>query len=53
MMTGDGRVRAMVGKCRSWSQRQFNTVVKSNVQPGSTAKLPVLVAACDRAFGRP
>ena len=46
MMTGDGRVRAMVGSV-DWSQRQFNTVVKSNVQPGSTAKLPVLVAACE------
>jgi penicillin-binding protein 1A len=46
MMTGDGHVRVMVGGV-DWSQRQFNTVVKSNVQPGSTAKLPLLVAACE------
>ena len=46
MMTGDGRVRAMIGGL-DWSQRQFNTVVKANVQPGSTAKLPLLVAACE------
>ncbi len=46
MMTGDGRVRAMIGGV-DWSQRQFNTAVKSNVQPGSTAKLPLLVAACE------
>ena len=46
MMTGDGRVRAMIGAV-DWSQRQFNTAVKSNVQPGSTAKLPLLVAACE------
>jgi penicillin-binding protein 1A len=46
MMSGDGRVRAMVGGV-DWSQRQFNTVVKSNVQPGSTAKLPLLLAACE------
>ena len=45
-MTGDGRVRAMIGG-RDWSHRQFNTVVKANVQPGSTAKLPLLVAACE------
>jgi penicillin-binding protein 1A len=46
MMTGDGRVRAMIGAV-DWSQRQFNAAVKSNVQPGSTAKLPLLVAACE------
>src|SRR4051794_362286 len=46
MMTGDRRVRAMIGGL-DWSQRQFNTVVKANVQPGSTAKLPLLVAACE------
>ena len=46
MMTGDGRIRAMIGG-RDWAQRQFNTVVKANVQPGSTAKLPLLVAACE------
>jgi penicillin-binding protein 1A len=46
MMTGDGRVRAMIGGA-DWSQRQFNAAVKSNVQPGSTAKLPLLVAACE------
>jgi penicillin-binding protein 1A len=46
MMTGDGRVRAMIGAV-DWSQRQFNAAVKSNVQPGSTAKLPLLIAACE------
>ena len=46
MMTGDGRVRAMIGGV-DWSKRQFNTAVKTQVQPGSTAKLPLLVAACE------
>ena len=46
MMTGDGRVRAMIGGV-DWSERQFNTAVKASVQPGSTAKLPLLVAACE------
>ena len=46
MMTGDGGVRAMVGGT-DWSKRQFNNVVKSSVQPGSTAKLPLLIAACE------
>jgi penicillin-binding protein 1A len=30
-----------------WSKRQFNTAVKTQVQPGSTAKLPLIVAACE------
>jgi penicillin-binding protein 1A len=46
MMTADGRVQAMIGGL-DWSQRQFNTVVKANVQAGSTAKLPLIVAACE------
>lgn len=46
MMTSDGRVRAMIGST-DWSKPQFNAAVKSNVQPGSTAKLPLLVAACE------
>src|SRR5918993_721969 len=46
MMTGDGGVRAMVGGT-DWSKRQFNNVVKASVQPGSTAKLPLLIAACE------
>jgi penicillin-binding protein 1A len=46
MMEGDGRVRAMIGGL-DWSKRQFNTAVKAQVQPGSTAKLPLLVAACE------
>jgi penicillin-binding protein 1A len=46
MMTGDGRVQAMVGAV-DWSKRQFNNAVKAKVQPGSTAKLPLLVAACE------
>lgn len=46
LMTGDGRVRAMIGGA-DWSQRQFNTAVKARVQPGSTAKLPLLIAACE------
>ena len=36
----------MVGAV-DWSQRQFNNAVKARVQPGSTAKLPLLVAACE------
>jgi len=36
MMTGNGRVRAMIGGV-DWSQRQFNNAVKAKVQPGSTA----------------
>src|SRR5829696_519551 len=43
IMTGDRRVRAMVAGV-DWSQRQFNNVVKSQVQPGSTAKLSLLIA---------
>ncbi|GJE41210.1 transglycosylase domain-containing protein [Methylobacterium soli] len=50
MMTGDGRVRAMIGGV-DWSRRQFNAAVKTNVQPGSTAKLPLLVAACEAGRG--
>jgi penicillin-binding protein 1A len=46
MMTGDGRVQAMVGSV-DWSKRQFNSAVKAKVQPGSTAKLPLLIAACE------
>jgi penicillin-binding protein 1A len=45
MMASNGRVQAMVGS-RDWSLRQFNNAVKANVQAGSTAKLPLLVAAC-------
>jgi penicillin-binding protein 1A len=47
MMTGKGEVRAMIGTI-DWSQRQFNHAVKADVQPGSTAKLPLLVAACEK-----
>src|SRR3954468_2589948 len=46
MMTGAGRVRGMIG-AGGWWQRQFNAAVKSTGQPGSTAKLPLLVAACE------
>ncbi|GJD53042.1 Penicillin-binding protein 1F [Methylobacterium crusticola] len=46
MMTGDGRVRAMIGAV-DWARRPFNAAVKTSVQPGSTAKLPLLVAACE------
>ncbi|HEX2553399.1 MAG TPA: transglycosylase domain-containing protein [Microvirga sp.] len=46
MMTPEGRVQAMVGSV-DWSKRQFNNAVKAKVQPGSTAKLPLLVAACE------
>lgn len=45
-MNGDGRVRAMVGGI-DWSKRQFNAAVKAQVQVGSTAKLPLVVAACE------
>ncbi|WP_336492860.1 penicillin-binding transpeptidase domain-containing protein, partial [Methylobacterium nigriterrae] len=50
MMTADGRVRAMIGSV-DWSRRQFNAAVKTSVQPGSTAKLPLLVAACEAGRG--
>ncbi|MER2265430.1 transglycosylase domain-containing protein [Methylobacterium oxalidis] len=50
MMTGDGRVRAMIGGV-DWSRRQFNAAVKTSVQPGSTAKLPLLIAACEAGRG--
>jgi penicillin-binding protein 1A len=46
MMASNGRVQAMVGSV-SWSKRQFNNAVKARVQTGSTAKLPLLVAACE------
>ncbi len=46
MMAADGQVQAMIGAV-DWSKRQFNTAVKAQVQPGSTAKLPLLVAACE------
>ncbi|MBD2750993.1 penicillin-binding protein [Microvirga sp. BT688] len=46
MMAPNGRVQAMVGSV-NWSQRQFNNAVKANVQAGSTAKLPLLIAACE------
>jgi penicillin-binding protein 1A len=46
MMAPNGRVQAMVGST-DWSQRQFNNAVKANVQAGSTAKLPLLIAACE------
>jgi penicillin-binding protein 1A len=46
MMAPNGRVQAMVGSA-DWSQRQFNNAVKASVQAGSTAKLPLLIAACE------
>ncbi|WP_018260021.1 transglycosylase domain-containing protein [Methylobacterium sp. WSM2598] len=46
MMSPDGRVRAMIGGL-DWARRPFNAAVKTSVQPGSTAKLPLLVAACE------
>ncbi|MFC5481764.1 transglycosylase domain-containing protein, partial [Microvirga aerilata] len=46
MMALNGRVQAMVGSV-NWSQRQFNNAVKARVQAGSTAKLPLLIAACE------
>jgi penicillin-binding protein 1A len=46
MMAPNGRVQAMVGSV-NWSERQFNNAVKANVQAGSTAKLPLLIAACE------
>jgi penicillin-binding protein 1A len=46
MMATNGRVQAMVGSA-DWSQRQFNNAVKASVQAGSTAKLPLLIAACE------
>jgi penicillin-binding protein 1A len=46
MMAPNGRVQAMIGSV-DWSQRQFNNAVKAGVQAGSTAKLPLLIAACE------
>jgi penicillin-binding protein 1A len=46
MMAPNGRVQAMVGST-NWSERQFNNAVKASVQAGSTAKLPLLIAACE------
>ncbi|WP_201865191.1 transglycosylase domain-containing protein [Microvirga soli] len=46
MMAPNGRLQAMVGSI-NWSQRQFNNAVKARVQAGSTAKLPLLIAACE------
>lgn len=46
MMAPNGRVQAMIGSV-NWSQRQFNNAVKASVQAGSTAKLPLLIAACE------
>jgi penicillin-binding protein 1A len=45
MMDGAGHVRSMVGAI-DWTQAQFNHAVKARVQPGSTAKLPLIIAAC-------
>ncbi len=50
MMDRRGRVQAMVGTA-DWSRRHFNNAVKGQVQPGSTAKLPLLVAACEAGKG--
>jgi penicillin-binding protein 1A len=46
MMNGTGQVEAMVGSV-DWSQSQFNNAAKAEVQPGSTAKLPLVLAACE------
>jgi len=46
MMAPNGRVEAMIGSV-DWSTRQFNNAVKANVQAGSTAKLPLAIAACE------
>ena len=46
MMAPNGRVQAMVGSV-DWAERQFNNAVKARVQTGSTAKLPLLIAACE------
>src|SRR5918993_4402457 len=45
-MSGAGQVQAMIGGV-DWSRSQFNNAVKGNVQPGSTAKLPLVVRACE------
>lgn len=50
VMAGDGRVRAMIGSL-DWSRSQFNAATKAAVQPGSTAKLALAVAACERGKG--
>lgn len=50
VLSGDGQVRAMIG-ATDWRKSQFNRAVKAEVQPGSTAKLPLLVAACEAGRG--
>ena len=49
MMSAGGRVQAMIGSI-DWSRRQFNQAVKAGVQAGSTAKLPVLISACEHGM---
>ena len=46
VMSGTGQVQAMIGGV-DWSRNQFNNAVKGNVQPGSTAKLPLVIKACE------
>jgi penicillin-binding protein 1A len=46
LMKPDGQVLGMVGSV-DWSRNQFNGAVKGQVQVGSTAKMPLLVAACE------
>jgi penicillin-binding protein 1A len=46
MMASNGRIQAMVGSV-DWSKRQFNNAVKGRMQAGSTAKLPLVIAACE------
>jgi penicillin-binding protein 1A len=49
VMAPNGRVQAMIGSV-DWSKNQFNNAAKGRVQAGSTAKLPLVVAACERGI---
>jgi penicillin-binding protein 1A len=46
LMTPDGQVLGMIGSI-DWSRNQFNAAAKGQVQVGSTAKMPLLVGACE------
>ena len=47
---GDGAVRAMYGG-KDYTQRQFNNATQGHVQPGSSFKPYVLVAALEKGIG--
>lgn len=46
VMSSDGKVQAIVGS-RDWARDQFDAATRGSHQIGSTAKLPLVVAACE------